>query len=483
MKIKNNFLAGCVCAGALWGALFFSTSVSAASGDSLSTVKEEAQILPMNDGSGKYLLKSDGYYCLDVNGGRSSVPEIHYFDHFEIDGTIFDGYYYHDESGKFKACSSHLENLKNIPVYGSKKQEDNGHFDGYYFVNNLGKLSAAPQVRYIDNLILDKTTFNGFYYFDENGRMNTEPGVYEVEMDCHTQQFDGMYFFGGDMGTLVQEKMVTPQGYLTDETGRVLNYREMGINDLKMRLDELISDYDGNWSVYIKDLDRKEKITINNCSLYSASLIKVFVMAGTYDNLEQVKQNAGKKFNITDPQVISAKVDELLYNMITVSDNESFNELVRLQTDSYDFKKGAEKLNEYIKEEGYDNTTVQHTLHPSSSQKESLGGRNMTSAEDCGILLEKIYKGECVSREASGSMLDLLKNQEVTWKIPEGLPDGIISANKTGETDDQQHDIAIVYGEQTDYIICIMSEKISSEDTAVQNIRDISRIVYQYLNL
>ena len=184
MKIKNNFLAGCVCAGALWGALFFSTSVSAASGDSLSTVKEEAQILPMNDGSGKYLLKSDGYYCLDVNGGRSSVPEIHYFDHFEIDGTIFDGYYYHDESGKFKACSSHLENLKNIPVYGSKKQEDNDHFDGYYFVNNLGKLSAAPQVRYIDNLILDKTTFNGFYYFDENGRMNTEPGVYEVEMDC-----------------------------------------------------------------------------------------------------------------------------------------------------------------------------------------------------------------------------------------------------------------------------------------------------------
>lgn len=107
----------------------------------------------------------------------------------------------------------------------------------------------------------------------------------------------------------------------------------------------------------------------------------------------------------------------------------------------------------------------------------------MTSAEDCGSLLEKIYKGECVSREASEFMLDLLKKQEVIWKIPEGLPEGIRSANKTGETDDQQHDIAIVYGEQTDYIICIMSEKISSEDTAVQNIRDISRIVYQYLNL
>lgn len=483
MKIKNIFLAGCVCAGIFCVALLFSTNVFAASGESMSTVKEEAQILPMNDGSGKYLLKSAGYYCLDVNGSRSLGPEIHYFDHFEIDGTIFDGYYYHDESGKFKACTSHLEKLKNIPVYGGKKQEDNEHFDGYYFVNNLGRLSAAPQVRYIDNLTLDKITLNGFYYFDENGRMNTDPGVYKVEMDCHMQKFDGIYFFGGDMGMLVQDRMVTPQGYLTDATGKVMNYREMGINDLKIRLDELISGYDGIWSVYIKDLDRNEKITINNRSLYSASLIKVFAMAGTYANLEQVKQNAGKKFNITDPEAVSAKVDKLLCNMITVSDNESFNELVRLQTDSYDFKKGAEKLNEYIKEEEYDKTTVQHTLYPSSSQKESIGGRNMTSAEDCGSLLEKIYKGECVSREASEFMLDLLKKQEVIWKIPEGLPEGIRSANKTGETDDQQHDIAIVYGEQTDYIICIMSEKISSEDTAVQNIRDISRIVYQYLNL
>ena len=46
-------------------------------------------------------------------------------------------------------------------------------------------------------------------------------------------------------------------------------------------------------------------------------------------------------------------------------------------------------------------------------------------------------------------MLNLLSNQENTWKIPQGLPDGIKSANKTGETDQDQHDIAIVYGEKT----------------------------------
>ena len=30
----------------------------------------QAQIQPMGDGSGKYMMKSDGFYCLDVNGDR-----------------------------------------------------------------------------------------------------------------------------------------------------------------------------------------------------------------------------------------------------------------------------------------------------------------------------------------------------------------------------------------------------------------------------
>ena len=41
-------------------------------------------------------------------------------------------------------------------------------------------------------------------------------------------------------------------------------------------------------------------------------------------------------------------------------------------------------------------------------------------------------------------MLDLLKNQQNTSKIPEGLGVDVPTANKTGETDEDQHDIAIV---------------------------------------
>ncbi len=54
------------------------------------------------------------------------------------------------------------------------------------------------------------------------------------------------------------------------------------------------------------------------------------------------------------------------------------------------------------------------------------------------------------------------------------------TANKTGETDENQHDIAIVYGPKTTYILCVMSEDSTN---AIANIRSISKVVYNYLNL
>ena len=312
--------------------------------------------------------------------------------------------------------------------------------------------------------------------------MVTEPGIHSLEMNCYEINFDGSYYFGGINGALLQESTVTSDGFIVDDTGKVLNLDDLGIDNLKPQLENILSGYQGTWSVYVKDLNEDKEIVINDTQLYSASLIKAFVMAKTYQDMEQVKANEEKKLNTTDVKTAEVKLDDLLWNMITVSDNESCNELVKLQTDALDFKKGAEDINKYLKKEGYTETTVQHTLHPAASAQESLGGRNMTSVKDCGTLLEKIYNGECVSKEASEAMLNLLSNQENTWKIPQGLPDGIKSANKTGETDQDQHDIAIIYGEKTTYILCVMSENCP-EGTAVTNIQNISKIVYNYLNL
>ena len=47
------------------------------SGGSLSSVTEEARILPIPGSNGKYLLKSDGFYCLNEDGSGDCTPSIH----------------------------------------------------------------------------------------------------------------------------------------------------------------------------------------------------------------------------------------------------------------------------------------------------------------------------------------------------------------------------------------------------------------------
>ena len=314
------------------------------------------------------------------------------------------------------------------------------------------------------------------YFFDEYGKMVTDPGIHYLEMNAAGQMFDGYYYFGGENGVLLQEEGETPEGFSVDKS-------DLGMDGLEKRLADLLGTYEGTWSVYVKDLTSDQEFEQNSQSLYSASLIKVFVMAQTYANMDAVLQNEAAKMkkDVTDPSV-STKVNDLLWNMITVSDNESFNELVRLQTASGVFKDGAQAVNGFLAEQKFADTSVQHILSPSSSKDVGLGGRNTTSVKDCTELLSRIYKGECVSKEASEAMLNLLLNQQVTTKIPSGISVSVEIANKTGETDTDQHDIAIVYGEKTTYILCVMSEDCKPGD-AVSHIRDISGIVYNYLNM
>ncbi len=438
---------------------------------------EEAQIRPIGDGTDRYLLKSEGFFCLNGDGTRCDTAEVHYFDHMEIDGTVLNGFYYHDDSGRFRAESPHVVQIKGAVC----KDQD---FDGLYMVNSLGKLTAAPQVRYIDSLTVDKTVYDGYYFFDENGRMTTEPGLHELEMTSNGRHFSGTYYFGGENGVLVQEAGVTEEGFPVDETGKVSDLENLGMDTLEPQLESMLSSYDGEWSVYVKNLDTDEVISINNKPMYSASLIKAFVMAKTYADMDLVLENQAEKMKAEpDSPAVQEKVYDLLWNMITVSDNESCNELGRLQDEKSDFLKGAESVNEYLEKEGYDDTSYQSTLHPSRSPVLSLGEHNTTTAEDCGLLLERIYKGECVSTAASEDMLELLLNQKNTTKIPSGIAADVTVANKTGETDTDQHDMAIVYGPKTTYILCVMSEGFKNADQAVENIRKISGVVYNYLNL
>ena len=102
--------------------------------------------------------------------------------------------------------------------------------------------------------------------------------------------------------------------------------------------------------------------------------------------------------------------------------------------------------------------------------------------------MSDIYNGVCVNSEASEKMLQFLSAQTRKGKIPSGIPSGIQSANKTGEMPEGygfgciENDIAIVFGEQQDYVICILSNDLGGRnESAIERIRNISLYVYEVL--
>lgn len=63
----------------LWKPEVLTVLAESESGGSLSSVTEEAKILPIPNSDGKYMLKSDGFYCLNEDGSGDCVQAIHYF--------------------------------------------------------------------------------------------------------------------------------------------------------------------------------------------------------------------------------------------------------------------------------------------------------------------------------------------------------------------------------------------------------------------
>lgn len=235
------------------------------------------------------------------------------------------------------------------------------------------------------------------------------------------------------------------------------------LSRLKNQLEKQISEYSGDWSVYVKNLDTGQSFAINSHPVYAASTIKLFALAAAYQQ-------------IFEGYITEDEIYDTLFNMAANSNNESFNSVV--------WTLGKYYITDWCKRNNYDDTNQCHGLYPSSNGDglETSNGYNMTSVTDLGKILEDIYYGRCVSEKYSKKMLNILFHQKYRDKIPKGIPSDVPTANKTGETDDVSHDCAIVYSDGADYIISVM---VVNEGHAWENFDQfqyVSSKVYSYFN-
>lgn len=302
--------------------------------------------------------------------------------------------------------------------------------------------------------------FDGKKYYYENGEKVIgwkEIGKYK-------------YYFN-EQGVLQTDKMISKNKYV-DKKGRLIDKSKIyskskkGLKKLEAKLRKQISGYSGTYSIYVKNLDTNQYLLINDKKMKPASVIKLFNMGAVYDQINK------KKLKETD------SIKSNLKGMITVSSNEAHNALLYSLGNGNGYK-GVAVINQFCKNYGYKDTNSGGTIMPSSYPLTKTGTSSWTTVKDVGHILEDIYRGNLVSEKYSKKMLNLLKKQQRKGKIPAGLPSGVKSANKTGEYNSRQHDAAIVFSKDADYIIVIFTEGGSG---SIGKIQSLSRNVYNYFN-
>ena len=234
----------------------------------------------------------------------------------------------------------------------------------------------------------------------------------------------------------------------------------INMQELKKQINDYLNQHQNNgedWSVYVQMVgDKNTYVNIHSHSQQAASLIKLFVMGAIDDNYDKVTAAYGKDV-----------VDQNLTEMITISSNDAWTNLVNMLGND-DYAQGDQIVTDWAKMHGYiDTSSIDDT------------GQNYTSVKDTAHIVYDMYHQKL---PYANEMLTLLKQQTRTTKIPDGIPDGIVTGNKTGELDDTENDVAIIYGKDHTYILSVMATNLSSTENAQQMIRDISTIVYGYLN-
>ena len=215
-------------------------------------------------------------------------------------------------------------------------------------------------------------------------------------------------------------------------------------------------------SVEVRDLNTGNYVSLSQGQQQSASLIKLYVAACVYERMDPMKQT----------ESYDGEIEDLICKMITVSDNDATNTLVTKLGEG-DANIGMANVNQYCLNHGFMETYMGRLMLDFSSTSD-----NYTSVTDCTRFLSAIYNGEI---EGSAEILAYMKQQDRVGKLPAGVPEGVQTANKTGELEDVENDVALVFAENGTYIVCVMMSDLQDTSVGRSVIVDISKQIYNYM--
>jgi len=251
--------------------------------------------------------------------------------------------------------------------------------------------------------------------------------------------------------------------------------------DLQLRLATIAVHAPGRVGIAIEDLATGMTSGYNDeASLPAASTIKIPVMIEVFKQMEAGNLDLGTVVHLenrdrdwgwgdlADARAGAAKtVKQLLWLMITRSDNTATNMLIRkvgrthINTTMDDLGLHATHLGDYIRSE---TDTIRYALR--------------TSPHDMLKLLDAIARDEMIDEWSSREMLTILEGQTHNGLLPSPLPKSVKIAHKTGSLHDTLNDVGIVFQNNEPYVIAVMTTQLPDLGLGRAFIHKVSRITY-----
>ena len=238
----------------------------------------------------------------------------------------------------------------------------------------------------------------------------------------------------------------------------------------------------GRVGFWAKPLDGEATGFNEDLPLVAASVVKVPVMveafrqfrAGLLDPDEQVTirpedrmPSCGALTYLSDK--VRPTLMDLTTLMIILSDNTAANLMID--------RVGVDAVNRTMEERGVPGICLRRKFF--QPQLAALGVTNTVTARGCGVLLEKMAKGELLGGEDDARMLSILYNQRLNGKIPFFLH-GVKIAHKTGEDDGTTHDAALIQAKRP-FVLCMLSNDVDVPEYE-RLMQDMARELYEMYN-
>jgi len=247
---------------------------------------------------------------------------------------------------------------------------------------------------------------------------------------------------------------------------------------------DLAGRFQGKVSIYAKNLNSGAVYDLNGSNrVNTASTIKLPILIGVYTAVAEGRAKWTDTSELTAARKVGGSgvlqemsdgtkipLRDLVRYMMLLSDNTATN-LVLDHVPGNDVNATLQKLG--IK----DTRSLRKILKGSNPEGVSDAGRDSANAKfgigvatprDMVTLLEKLYKGELVTKDASAEMLSIMKKQ--IWR--DGMPryfDGIEVADKNGALDHLRSDVGIVYAKTGPVAIAITCDEMPKPDWSPDN--------------